>query len=135
MEFVKQSNTSHLVASLTRSTMKPRSLPFVLVFFLTLFPVSLAALRVPGYAQETVTIKDVKIAGNFRVEDEGIRLHIKNRPGALYDPAVVEQDVKAIFRMGFFDDVRAELSADGVLTYAVKEKPYVRDVKLQGNSQ
>ncbi|HXK27670.1 MAG TPA: outer membrane protein assembly factor BamA, partial [Candidatus Binatia bacterium] len=40
-----------------------------------------------------------------------------------------------IYRMGFFDDVQAELSADGVLTYNVKEKPYVREVKVQGNSQ
>jgi outer membrane protein insertion porin family len=115
--------------------MKPRSLPFLMVFFWSCFLVSLAALWVRADAQEAVAIKDVKITGNFRVEDEGIRLHIKNRPGALYDPSVVEQDVKAIFRMGFFDDVRAELSAEGVLTYVVKEKPYVREVKLQGNSQ
>ncbi len=86
-------------------------------------------------AQEKDLIKDVKIAGNVRVEDEGIRLHLKNRPGGLYDPGLVEQDVKAIFRMGFFDDVRAELTPDGVLTYVVKEKPYVREVKVQGNTQ
>ena len=92
-------------------------------------------MRAPAQAQEKVTLKEVKISGNVRVEDEGIRLHLKNRAGASYDPGIVEQDVKAIFRMGFFDDVRAELSADGVLTYAVKEKPYVREVKIQGNSQ
>jgi outer membrane protein insertion porin family len=37
--------------------------------------------------------------------------------------------------MGFFDDVQAELSPDGVLTYAVKEKPYVRELKVQGAAQ
>ena len=37
--------------------------------------------------------------------------------------------------MGFFDDVTADLSPDGVLTYTVKEKPYIREVKIQGNSQ
>ncbi|MBI2228326.1 MAG: outer membrane protein assembly factor BamA [Deltaproteobacteria bacterium] len=86
-------------------------------------------------AQDKVTLKEVKIAGNVRVEEDGIRLHLKNRPGTLFDSALVEQDVKAIYRMGFFDDVQAELSADGVLTYKVKEKPYVREVKVQGNSQ
>jgi outer membrane protein assembly factor BamA len=35
----------------------------------------------------------------------------------------------------FFDDVQAELSPDGVLTYAVKEKPYIREVKIQGAAQ
>lgn len=88
-----------------------------------------------GIAQEKVVLKQVKIAGNLRVEEDGIRLHIKNRPGDLFDRAVVEQDVKAIYRMGFFEDVQAEISPDGVLTYTVKEKPYVREVKIQGNSQ
>ena len=115
--------------------MKPKTLRSTVFFLLVLGALAVVTFPLPGHAQDQVAIKDVKIAGNFRVEDEGIRLHLKNRPGALYDPAVVEQDVKAIFRMGFFDDVSAELSADGVLTYAVKEKPYVREVKLQGNTQ
>jgi outer membrane protein insertion porin family len=113
---------------------KPKTLRFVAASFIIL-ALAIAIFRPPTYGQEKIAIKDVRIAGNFRVEDEGIRLHLKNRPGAPYDPAIVEQDVKAIFRMGFFDDVRAELSADGVLTYTVKEKPYVREVKLQGNTQ
>src|SRR5687767_68567 len=95
------------------------------------------ALNAPAKAQnkEKVTLKDVKISGNLRVEDDGIRLHLKSRPGELFDSGLVEQDVKAIFRMGFFDDVQAELSPDGVLTYAVKEKPFVRELRIQGASQ
>src|SRR5919106_1250319 len=93
------------------------------------------AVATPVHGQQKVTLKEIKIAGNLRVEDDGIRLHLKSRPGELFDPAVVEQDVKAIFRMGFFDDVKAELSPEGVLTYAVKEKPYIREVKIQGASQ
>ena len=85
--------------------------------------------------QEKVVLKKIKITGNVRVEDDGIRLHMKSRAGEVFDPATVEQDVKAIYRMGFFDDVQAELSPDGVLTYAVKEKPYIREVKIQGASQ
>ena len=105
-------------------------------FFLFLLTVTVfIGFSLPGFAQEKVVLKEVKIAGNLRVEEDGIRLHIKNRPGELFDRAVVEQDVKAIYRMGFFDDVQAEISPDGVLTYTVKEKPYVREVKIQGNSQ
>ena len=87
------------------------------------------------WAQEKVSLKDIRITGNVRVEEDGIRLHIKSRAGTVFDPAVVEQDVKAIFRMGFFDDVQAQLSPDDVLIYSVKEKPYVREVKIQGASQ
>ena len=90
---------------------------------------------VTGSGQEKTALKEVKISGNLRVEDDGIRLHLKSRAGEPFNPVTVEQDVKAIFRMGFFDDVQAELSPEGVLTYAVKEKPYVREVKVQGASQ
>jgi outer membrane protein insertion porin family len=87
------------------------------------------------FAQENVILKDVKINGNSRVEDDGIRLHLKSHPGEVFNSTTVDQDVKAIYRMGFFDDVRAELSPDGILTYAIKEKPYVRELKIQGASQ
>jgi outer membrane protein insertion porin family len=95
------------------------------------FALSPGAVR----AQDKVTLKEVRIAGSVRVEEDGIRLHLKNRSGTVFDSALVEQDVKAIYRMGFFDDVQAEMSGEGILTYTVKEKPYVREVKIQGNSQ
>ena len=88
-----------------------------------------------AHGQEKVTVNEIRITGNVRVEEDGIRLHLKSHPGELLDPLIVDQDVKAIFRMGFFDDVKAELSPDGALTFVVKEKPYVREVKIQGNSQ
>ena len=86
-------------------------------------------------AQENIRLREVKIEGNARVEEEGIRLHLQARAGDLFDQDVVEKDVKSIFRMGFFDDVKADLSPAAVLTYAVKEKPYVREVKVQGASK
>jgi outer membrane protein insertion porin family len=82
-----------------------------------------------------VRLKEVRVQGNLRVEEDGIRLHLKARPGDLFDPVVVDQDVKSIYRMGFFDDVKAELTPEGTLTYTVKERPYVREVKIQGNAQ
>jgi outer membrane protein insertion porin family len=115
--------------------LKPPSFALSIVWVLLVAPISVLFISRLGYTQDKIKLKEVKIAGNIRVEEEGIRLHIKNRLGDLYDPATVEQDVKAIFRMGFFDDVQAELSPDAVLTYSVKEKPYVREVKIQGNSQ
>ncbi|HEY3166042.1 MAG TPA: POTRA domain-containing protein, partial [Candidatus Binatia bacterium] len=109
----------------------------IIIFFYSALWVFLLSfgLATPLQAQEKVILKDIKIAGNLRVEDDGIRLHLKSRAGEVFDSGVVEQDVKAIFRMGFFDDVKAELSPEGVLTYAVKEKPYIREVKIQGASQ
>ncbi len=117
MEFIKTAGTFLVVLLLS------------LVFFFA------SHLLSGAQAQEKVILKSVQISGNVRVEDDGIRLHLKSRAGEAFDRAVVDQDVKAIYRMGFFDDVQAELSPDGVLTYAVKEKPFVREVKIQGSSQ
>ena len=104
-----------------------------LVFFAIL--ILICSLTPIAQSQEKVALREVKISGNLRVEDDGIRLHLKSRAGEPFNSAVVEQDVKAIYRMGFFDDVQAELSPDGVLTYAVKEKPYVRELRVQGAAQ
>jgi outer membrane protein insertion porin family len=104
--------------------------------FLFLFStVLIAASESRAQEAQKEKIKDIKITGNLRVEEDGIRLHLKSRPGDSFNSTVVEQDVKAIFRMGFFDDVTADLSPEGVLTYTVKEKPYIKEVKIQGNSQ
>ncbi len=82
-------------------------------------------------AEEQIKLKEVRIQGNLRVEEDGIRLHIKARQDDHFDPTVVDRDVRSIYRMGFFDDVKAELSPEGVLTYIVIERPYVREVESQ----
>ncbi|HLN82037.1 MAG TPA: POTRA domain-containing protein, partial [Candidatus Binatia bacterium] len=79
----------------------------------------LTSVSIQAQAQQKTTLKDIKIEGNMRVEDDGIRLHLKSRTGDSFDPATVDQDVKAIYRMGFFDDVKADLTPDGVLIYTV----------------
>ncbi|MBI4527628.1 MAG: outer membrane protein assembly factor BamA [Deltaproteobacteria bacterium] len=103
------------------------------------YPLTLVSLLMGHFsllqAQQPVIIKEIKIQGNARVEVDGIKLHTKVRAGEPLDPGVVDQDVKSIYRMGFFDDVKAELSPEGVLTYTVKEKPYVREVKIQGSKE
>src|SRR5207249_1825660 len=73
-----------------------------------------------AHGQEKVTVNEIRITGNVRVEEDGISLHLKSHPGELLDPLIVDQDVMAIFRMGFFDEVKAELSLDGVLTCVVE---------------
>jgi outer membrane protein insertion porin family len=81
-------------------------------------------------------IEEIRIDGNQRVEEEAIRVHVKARPGEPVDPATVDQDVRAIYGMGFFEDVQAEIETVGerrVLVYRVKERPLLRDVKIEGN--
>ena len=101
-----------------------------------LFVLGMLVLFPPqAIATEAANIVEVKIRGNLRVEEDGIRIHLKARPGVPLDSATVDQDVRSIYRMGFFDDVKAELSADGILTYVVTEKPYIKEITIEGNSR
>ncbi len=63
---------------------------------------------------------------------------VKAQPGTVSD-AVVEDDIRAIFALGHFDDVRAELEkgADGksILVYVVVERPLVRKITFEGNEE
>ncbi len=77
----------------------------------------------------------IEIEGNLRVESQAIRSHISSRVGEPINEALVDQDVKAIYRMGFFDQVNAEVTRRAgkpVLVFHVKERPYITDVKVQG---
>lgn len=105
---------------------------------LVLPPPSMLAQWASDLPVEGERITRVVITGNQRVEDEAIRVKLRAAPGGVYGDALVDEDLRAIYRMGFFDDVRvtAERVPDGwVLTYEVHERPYVRVVRLEGNKK
>jgi outer membrane protein insertion porin family len=80
----------------------------------------------------------VAIKGNSRVETAAIMLAVSSKAGELLDSERVDADVKAIYKLGHFQDVKAdtEQGASGVaLTYTVQEKPIVREVKIEGNKE
>ncbi len=61
---------------------------------------------------------------------------VKLKSGSKFFEEKVDEDIKAIFSLGFFSDVKAEksLSAKGIiLTYRVTEKPVVREIIFAGN--
>ncbi len=80
-------------------------------------------------------ISKVEIAGNQRVEEDAIRIHITQQPNQPLDQAAVDNDVKSIYRMGFFENVTPRIEQRGgqtVLVYRVKERPQITDVRLYG---
>ncbi len=86
-------------------------------------------------APAAALVNEVRVQGNLRVDEDAIRLSIQVQPGQPFDQDAVSRDVKAIYRMGFFDDVSADFSAEGILTYAVEERPYVKQVEILGNDK
>jgi outer membrane protein insertion porin family len=78
----------------------------------------------------------VEFSGNRKIEASAINQVIKSVPGSVFSEADLSADIKAIFKMGYFDDVSAEVAdADGgkVVTFVVAEKPLITEVRIQGN--
>jgi outer membrane protein insertion porin family len=78
----------------------------------------------------------IDIEGNQRIETDAIKRVIKSRPGDTYNLQSISEDLKAIFAMGYFDDIQveAETLPDGnKITFKLKEKPTLRNVRIKGN--
>ncbi|MGD9227097.1 MAG: outer membrane protein assembly factor BamA [Desulfobacterales bacterium] len=78
----------------------------------------------------------VEVTGNQRIEIDAIKRVVKTQPGDIYNLKSLSEDLKAIYAMGYFDDIRVETEAlpDGnKVTFKVKEKPTLRSVRISGN--
>lgn len=90
---------------------------------------------------EPVKLAKVEVRGNRRIDTTDILNVLKARAGEKYSAAVVREDIRAIWAMRDFDDVRAELdevpagSGNYALAYIVREKPWVRKILLLGNDE
>ena len=83
-----------------------------------------------------VQLIDINVTGNIRVEKELITLKLNSKIGQPYDPKAVREDIKKIYKLGFFEDVNAQVdrTPQGViLIFNVKEKPVVVDLRIRGN--
>lgn len=89
-------------------------------------------------AADEGSIETIRVVGNSRVEQSAIRVRIKSPVGKPVDPAVVEQDVRSIYAMGFFADVQAsvdEVDGKRTLTFQVVERPMIKEVKIEGSKK
>jgi outer membrane protein insertion porin family len=97
---------------------------------------SAAPVAGQGAAPPRVLVKELTVEGNRRVQDAVILGAVKSKIGTPFNPALLSDDVRAIFALGFFDDVqmRVEDFEGGVkVTFVVTERSFVRDVAFVGN--
>lgn len=83
-------------------------------------------------------IDRIAVVGNKRVDTAAITKKLASKVSEPFSPDDVKEDIRAIFSTGFFDDVSADLSdttSGKVLTFIVKEMPFVRKVEFKGNSE
>jgi outer membrane protein insertion porin family len=87
----------------------------------------------PAEAQGFV-IREIRVTGNRRVEPETVRSYLRFNVGDAYDPAKVDQSIKALFATSLFSDVRIDREGNGVLITVV-ENPIINQVAFEGNSE
>jgi outer membrane protein insertion porin family len=80
----------------------------------------------------------IVVKGNRRIERDAILGVMQTREGEFLSPVRVRADLKAIYKMGYFTDVRMDISdtPEGrVLTVVVKEKPSIKAIMVEGNNK
>lgn len=81
-------------------------------------------------------IASISITGNQKIEAGAILNVIKESRGKRFSPSDLSDDIKTIYKMGYFSDVKAEVkdSPEGkIITFTVQEKPIVASFSIKGN--
>jgi outer membrane protein insertion porin family len=97
---------------------------------------AIAAIRPFPAASAGFPVLKIRVEGANRVGTDAILGVMGTRVGGDFDPTRIREDVKAIYRMGYFSDVKidAEDAPGGlVLTVLVTEKPIVSSISIAGN--
>jgi outer membrane protein insertion porin family len=87
-------------------------------------------------AQDQPLITQIDVLGAHKVEEATVRFKLKSRAGDPYSPDVVREDIKALYSLGFFEDieVRAEIFEGGLkLAFVLHEKPSIQSIRIVGN--
>lgn len=91
-----------------------------------------------AYGQDQAQVKQLDIKGSRKIDEATIRFKLKTRVGEPFSLEKIREDVKTVYRLGFYDDVAvdAEVFEGGLkITFILTEKPTIREVKIRGNKQ
>jgi len=83
-------------------------------------------------------IDSVVIKGNRRVETEAILAVMESKKGDSLDPKKLDSDLRSIFQLGYFTDVKIETEKGPkgkVVIINVTEKPSIARISFEGNKK
>ncbi len=107
----------------------------LLIIFIALLLFSSLHLHASAQAAG-LNITEIKIDGLQRVEEASVRKVLKSNEGYPYSSDMISDDIRAIYKLGYFSDVivAKEDTDEGIrLIYTIRERPSIRNVKLEGN--
>lgn len=98
--------------------------------WLVLGPVGAAAL-----AQEAQPVVSVEVRGTQSVAEGTCLAQIQLRPGMPYQDSIVNEDIRRLYALGYFTDVRVETEPrpEGLhVVFLVEEKPTIAAIEWEG---
>ena len=93
--------------------------------------------RISGQFLRTEALAGVEVRGTKVLDPEVVLMRISTRKGDMLDSSTTDKEVKRIWELGYFSDVRVEVEhrpEGSVLVYTVVEKPRVESIATEGAS-
>lgn len=91
--------------------------------------------QVFSFVNRRLNIATINVAGNTRIDTGAIRQRINTKVGAPYNLSALRDDLKEIFRMGYFKDIQIDTrdSPQGwEVTFRVVEKAVISKINIVG---
>lgn len=91
--------------------------------------------KVGAFTSRTDVIATIAPEGNIKIDSGAILQKINTKPGDPYNPEALREDLKSIFKLGYFDDIRIEVvqKPEGkAVTFRITEKPVIRSIYYSG---
>lgn len=83
-------------------------------------------------------VYEVQVEGNQRIDASAILEGLATKPGGRLGALKIDQDIRSIYAMGYFDDVKVftHSTPQGVrVTFQVKERPMISSIQFEGNKK
>jgi len=93
------------------------------------------ATRIQAYTERDFRIASIAPEGNTRIDSGAILRKISTQAGETYDPEKLRNDLKSIYKMGYFNDVQIDVTdtkAGKKIIFRVVEKPIIQSVVFEG---
>ncbi len=81
------------------------------------------------------SIVKIEIEGNRKIESNAIRQKLQTKVGGTVSPRLIQEDIKTVFSLGYFDSVEVEeeeVPGGIALYFEVKERPILAKVEFEG---
>ena len=114
--------------------MKTKSL-----FLVTCLLGGLLCTSLPLFAQsadDTQEVTGVEVKGNQTVATATILSQVRTQAGRPLSSTLLSEDLKRLYGLGFFKDVRIEQDRSGgglIVVFIVIEKPVLKQIEITGN--